>query len=79
MGWLMSDLDISRLYEVPVAFQTANSTIQCPAFQHVSITTINSILQQIVSTISMWRVIVFLLVLGNVKNLPMVWHVSISV
>lgn len=78
MGHLISDLDISRLYEAPIIIQTAISTIRYSAFQHVSITTAHNILQQLVSLISLWRVIVFLLVLGNVKNLPMIWHVSIS-
>jgi len=75
----MSDLDIFGLYEVPIVVQTTNSTIRCPAFQDVSITMIYDFLTQFVSFISLWRVIVFLLVLGNIKNLPMIWHVSMPV
>lgn len=32
----------------------------------------------ILSYITIWRVIVLLLVLGNVKNIPLIWHVSVT-
>jgi hypothetical protein len=75
----MSNLDISGLYEVHDVVQGANSTLQCSALDRAPTTTFYDAASQLVSSFSLWRVIVLLLVLGNVKNLPLIWHVSISV
>jgi len=35
------------------------------------------VFQVLLSNITIWRVFVLLLVLGNIKNVPLIWHVSI--
>lgn len=75
----MSNFDISGLYEVHDVAQAANSTLQCSALDYVPTTTFYDTVSQLVSIFSLWRMVVLLLVLGNVKNLPLIWHVSISV
>ncbi|KAF8852928.1 hypothetical protein BDZ45DRAFT_599295 [Acephala macrosclerotiorum] len=39
--------------------------------------TLGSILSQIWSLITIWRLLVALLVLGNLKNVPLIWHIRI--
>lgn len=73
----MSDLDISGLYEVPSLVQTTYLTLR-PSFRHVSTIKFGGFLSQHVSFVSLWGLVVVLLVLGNMKSLPMIWHVSIS-
>ncbi|KAG9243482.1 hypothetical protein BJ878DRAFT_115186 [Calycina marina] len=37
----------------------------------------HDILSYILSSITLWRILIFLLVLGNVKNIPLIWHLRI--
>jgi len=71
----MSDLNNSVVYQVPAA--------NCGGFQALSAYQLSgsiysSIVDNVLSFITIWRVLVLLLVLGNVKNIPLIWHVSIS-
>jgi hypothetical protein len=70
----MSDLNNSAVFEVPA--------VDCSRFQASTPSQIAgsisfNIIYQILSLITIWRVIILLLVLGNIKNIPLIWHVSI--
>lgn len=78
MGHVMSDPRISRLYEVSVV-QPANSTLHSSTLHYVAATAIFDFASQGASLVSLWKLVVILFVFVNVKNFPLIWHVSISV
>jgi hypothetical protein len=70
----MSDLNNSVVYQAPAVDY---SGFQASTPSQVSGSVSSGILYQLLSLITIWRVILLLLVLGNVKNIPLIWHVSI--
>lgn len=74
----MSDLNVTGVYQGPNVLHNVNSTIQTSSFPYASVIILPDFLSQLISFITMWRVVVLLLVLGNLKNIPLIWHVSIS-
>lgn len=69
----MSDPNNSVVYQVPA--------VDCSGFQastssQVSGSVSPGVLPTLLSLITIWRVIILLLVLGNIKNIPLIWHVS---
>jgi ABC-type amino acid transport system permease subunit len=79
MDSVIADLDRSGLYQTPVAVHAVNSTIQastCPWAPGFDIGILLGLLSKVLSYITVWRLFIFVLVLGNLKNVPLIWHVS---
>jgi hypothetical protein len=71
---VMSDLNNTVVYQVSVpgnssVYETSSST--SPSGFHVG-----TVLSQVWSLITLWRLLVLCLVIGNLKNIPLIWHVS---
>jgi hypothetical protein len=68
----MSNTNDSIPYQAPVLdiYHTSDPTISW-------FSAFGSILLQLLSQITISRVIILVLVLGNIKNVPFIWHVSI--
>lgn len=69
----MSDLNFSIVYQVP---EIDCSGLQASTPSQLSASVCPSLLSTLLSLITIWRVVVLLLVLGNIKNIPLIWHVS---
>jgi hypothetical protein len=78
MQHVMSDLDVSGLYQVPDVVRTVNSTLTTSSFSYDPARAILGFLLRLLPLVTVWRVVVLVLVLGNLKNIPLIWHVSIS-
>ena len=73
---IMSEFNGSILFQVPVPVNAngyANSSLPSASSSFPA-----SILSQIWSIITIWRVLALLLLLGNFKNIPLIWHASIQ-
>jgi hypothetical protein len=79
MDSVIADLDKSGLYQTPVAVHAVNSTVQAstsPWAPGFDIGIFLGLLSKLLSYITVWRLFVLVLVLGNLKNVPLIWHVS---
>jgi hypothetical protein len=72
----MSDFNNSIVFQVSVP---ANASGYAPSsLPNESGSLPGSILSQIWSILTIWRLLVLLLLVGNVKNIPLIWHASIQ-
>lgn len=69
----LADMNVSVLSHMSVL----DSEIQTPAPSDAWLVFIHGICFQLLSQITIWRILVLFLVLGNIKNVPLIWHVSI--
>jgi hypothetical protein len=71
---VMAELNNSVVYQVfaPSVSQCGCSTAQLPS----STLQPGDLVSQIWSHFTIWRLLVVLLILGNLKNVPLIWHVS---
>lgn len=71
---MMSNPNNSILYQVVSMNSTVYENTALPETGfHVG-----SVLSQIWSLVTLWRLLIALLVLGNLKNIPLIWHVGTS-
>lgn len=69
----MSNLNNTIVYQVSVPSNSSQYQSLSPPT-----TDVQSVLSQIWSLITIWRLLVAFLLIGNIKNIPLIWHVGTS-
>jgi len=73
---IMSEFNNSILFQVSIPVnESGYATSSLP---NESSSFPATVLSQIWSIITIWRLLVLLLLLGNFKNIPLIWHASIQ-
>ncbi|PVH75903.1 hypothetical protein DL98DRAFT_643275 [Cadophora sp. DSE1049] len=70
----MSTLNISALYQAPLLESTVCGDL---GKSNLAVDSTWSILSQLWPFVTIWRALLVLLLLGNLKNIPLIWHMRI--